>query len=263
MGVFTGAAKTISKRIQDTLYSLGFFARTLKGAGSFILRGNVSFKILIMQILFTFVEALSTAALFALGIGAGVNIIGIPFLRDLSQEQLIYPLLIGIITREMGPLFSAIIISARSATAIATEVAGMVISHEVEAYISIGADPIEYLAVPRFLAVTISMFLLNVYFSIFGLGGSYLVARIFNPLPASVYFANLLQILTVHDLLISIIKSIVLGMIISTVAVIKGFSVERASTEVPVAGLQAVSSCLTLCFAVDILLSAVYYMITA
>jgi phospholipid/cholesterol/gamma-HCH transport system permease protein len=257
MGILTGT----SQKFKDISYNLGFFARTLKGAALFLIQGKVSFKILVMQILFTFVEALGTTAVLALGIGAAVNVMGIPFLTGLSQERLIYPLLIGIITREAGPLFSAIIISSRSATAIATEVAGMVISHEVEAYISIGADPIEYLAVPRFLAVTISVFLLNIYFSIFGLGGSYLVARLFNPLPAAVYFDNILQNLTLHDLLLSMIKSVILGMIISTVAVIKGFSVERATTEVPVAGLQAVTSCFTICFVVDLLLSAVYYMV--
>ncbi|MDR1909132.1 MAG: ABC transporter permease [Spirochaetaceae bacterium] len=257
MGVLAAA----SRKIGDTLYGLGFFAKTLRGAGLFFVRGNVSSRILVMQILFTFVEALGITSLLALGIGGAVNIIGIPFLTGLSQERLIYPLLIAIITRELGPLLSAFIICARSATAIATEVAGMVISHEVEAYISVGIDPIEYLAVPRFLAVTISLFLLNVYFSIFGLGGSYLVARLFNPMPAAVYFSNLLHNLSIQDLLISTIKSVISGMIIATVAVIKGFSVERASTEIPVAGLQAVSLSIGLCVAVNLFLSAAYYII--
>jgi phospholipid/cholesterol/gamma-HCH transport system permease protein len=212
-----------------------------------------------MQILFTFVEALGISALLALGIGAAVNIAGMPFLSGLSQERFIYPLLITIVTRELGPLLAAFIIIARSATAIATEIAGMVISHEVEAYISVGIDPIEHIAVPRFLGTTISLFLLNVYFSFFGLAGSFLVARFFNPLPASVYFGNLLQALTFQDIFISVVKSIVFGMIISSVAIIKGFSVERASTEVPVAGLKAVSSAFAGSIVVDLILSTLYY----
>jgi phospholipid/cholesterol/gamma-HCH transport system permease protein len=212
-----------------------------------------------MQILFTFVEALSISSLLALGIGAAVCAIGIPFLASFSQERLIYPLLIAIITRELGPLLAAFIIIARSATAIATEVAGMVISHEVEAYISVGVDPIEHLAVPRFLGVTISLFLLNIYFSIFGLGASFVVAQIFNRLPASIYFNNLLQNLTLSDIVISMVKSVSFGMIIAIVAVIQGFSVERASTEIPVAGLRAVGTAFAWCIMVDILLSALYY----
>jgi phospholipid/cholesterol/gamma-HCH transport system permease protein len=180
-----------------------------------------------------------------------------------SQQQLIYSILITIIVRELGPLLTAFIIIARSATAIATEIAGMVISHEVEAYISVGVDPIEHLAVPRFLGVTASVVLLNIYFSVFGLAGSFAVAQIFNSMPAAFYFSNLLQHLNIRDILISIIKSISFGAIISIGACMQGFSVERASTEVPVAGLRAVSSAFGLCIVVDILLSALYYIVAA
>jgi phospholipid/cholesterol/gamma-HCH transport system permease protein len=158
---------------------------------------------------------------------------------------------------------TAFIVIARSATAIATEIAGMVISHEVEAYISVGVDPIEHLAVPRFLGVTISLVLLNIYFSVFGLAGSYLVTQFFSFIPMDHYFTSLLNALSFQDILFSLIKSISFGAIISIVAVTQGFSVERASTEVPVAGLRAVSGAFALCIVVNVLLSALYYIVLA
>jgi phospholipid/cholesterol/gamma-HCH transport system permease protein len=240
------------------MYTLGFFAKTLKGI-HFFLSNKASHKTLIMQILFTFVDAMGITCLLAVGIGAAVNIIGMQFLSKVGMTNLIYPLLITIITRELGPLLTAFIIIARSATAIATEIASMVISHEVEAYIDIGIDPIEHIVIPRFLGVTISMFLLNIYFSIFGLTGSFLISQLFNAMPPSIYFSNLLQDLSMYDILISVIKSIIFGMIISIMAVMQGFAVERARTEVPVAGLKAVSSCFAWCILADILLSALYY----
>ncbi|MDR3303292.1 MAG: ABC transporter permease [Treponema sp.] len=246
--------------LDSFFYALGFFGRILRGVAYFITRGQASFKILIMQILFTFVEALSLSSLLALGIGGAINIIGMPFLAQVGQQELIYSLLIGIITRELGPLLTMFIITARSATAIATEMAGMVIGHEIEAYISVGIDPIEHLAVPRFLGVTASLFLLNFYFTIFGLVVSFIVAQFFNPMPPSIYFGHLLQALTLPDLLVSIIKSISFGMIIATVAVMEGLAVERASTEIPVAGLRAVTSAFGLCIVADIVLSALYYL---
>jgi phospholipid/cholesterol/gamma-HCH transport system permease protein len=251
----------LSAPIRRLFYNLGFFTRTLKGVGAFILRGQAARRILVMQILFTLVQAWGLFSVLALAIGAAVNVIGIPFLARISQEHLIYTLLIAIITRELGPLLGAFIIIARSATAIATEIAEMVISHEVEAYISIGVDPIEYLAVPRFLGVTVSMIFLNIYFSIFGLAGSYAVAQIFNAMSAEIYFDNLLQSLQFQDIFISLVKSVTFGMIISIVAITEGFSVERASTEVPVAGLKAVSSAFGGCIVIDILLSSLYYVV--
>ncbi|MDR1443882.1 MAG: ABC transporter permease [Treponema sp.] len=245
--------------MSSILYNLGFFIRTVRGIPRMFGAG-ASRKILVMQILFTFVQALGLSSLLSLGIGAAVNVIGIPFLTQLSQERYIYSLLIIIITRELGPLLGAFIIISRSATAIATEMAGMVISHEVEAYISVGVDPIEHLASPRFLGVTISMFLLNIFFSLFGLAGSFLVAQLFNAMPAGIYFGNLLEALTLPDLVVSVLKSIVFGVIISLTAIIRGLSVDRASTEIPVAGLKAVGSAFGGCVLADILLSALYYM---
>ncbi|MCL2412426.1 MAG: ABC transporter permease, partial [Treponema sp.] len=138
---------------------------------------------------------------------------------------------------------------------------GMVVSHEVEAYISVGVDPIHHLAVPRFLGVTISLVMLNIYFSVFGLAGSFLVSQFFTFTPVDVYFGSLLNQLSIHDVSLSIIKSIAFGMIISTVAVIQGFSVERAFTEVPVAGLKAVSGAFGLCIFVNVLLSVLFFVV--
>ena len=250
-------------KVRKIFYNLGFFARTLKGVGYFARHSQTSFRILIMQILFTFVYALGISTLLALAIGAAVNVIGTPMLLMFSQEQLIYSILITIIVRELGPLLTAFIVIARSATAIATEIAGMVISHEVEAYISVGVDPIEHLAVPRFLGVTVSMVLLNIYFAVFGLAGSFIVAQFFGTVPMDHYFTNLLQNLNIRDLMLSFVKSISFGAIISIGAVIQGFSVERASTEVPVAGLRAVSGAFALCILVNVLLSALFYIVLA
>jgi phospholipid/cholesterol/gamma-HCH transport system permease protein len=247
--------------LKNAFYNLGFFARTLKGTGYFIRHSQASFRILVMQILFTFVYALGISTLLALAIGAAVQIIGMPMLTRISQEQLIYPLLIIIIMRELGPLLTAFIVIARSATAIATEIAGMVVSHEVEAYISVGVDPIEHIAVPRFIGVTVSLVLLNIYFSVFGLAGSFIVAQLFSSMPMEHYFSSLLQHLSLKDIILSLTKSFSFGAIISIGAIIQGFSVERASTEIPVAGLKAVSNSFALCIVVNVLLSALYYLV--
>ncbi len=63
--------------IRKAFYDLGFFAKTLKGVVVFIRNSKASFKILVMQILFTFVHALGISTLLALAIGAAVNCKGI------------------------------------------------------------------------------------------------------------------------------------------------------------------------------------------
>jgi phospholipid/cholesterol/gamma-HCH transport system permease protein len=91
----------------EILYTFGFFTKLLRGIWYFIFRGKPFYRVLIMQILFTFVDAMAIITILALGIGAAVNIIGLPFLSSLGQSRMIYPLLITIITRELGPLLAA------------------------------------------------------------------------------------------------------------------------------------------------------------
>jgi len=172
-----------------------------------------------------------------------------------------YTILIAIITRELGPLLTAFIITARSGTAIATELGGMVVSHEIEAYISVGINPISYLAVPRFLGVTISSFLLNIYFNIFGLIGSYAVLSFIAPIPFAEYYQGLLEALRLVDVGTGLFKSIVFGAIISLVSLLQGFSVLRASTEIPQAGIRAVGQTLVALVLADGIITVLSYLI--
>ncbi len=246
-------------RLRGVKYALGYVGRVLTQTVVFFRRRQVAFKVLVMQILFTGVEALTISAVLAVGIGAIVNIIGNSILPQFGQSRLMYTILIVIITRELGPLLTAFIITARSGTAIATELGGMVVSHELEAYVSIGIDPISYLAVPRFLGVTFSCFFLNMYFNFFGLLGSYAVLRLATALPFSEYYGNLVSVLTGSDLVIGIIKSIVFGALISIVATYQGFSVARASTEVPQAGIRAVGQAFSSLVIADAIITAIFY----
>ncbi|WP_304225635.1 ABC transporter permease [Gracilinema caldarium] len=248
-------------RFQNMMYALGFLGRLLKETVMFFRRRQVALKVLIMQILFTGVEALSISAILAVAIGAIINIIGVSILPQFGQGKLMYTLLIAIITRELGPLLTAFIITARSGTAIATELGGMVVSHEIEAYISVGVDPISYLAVPRFLGVTLSSFLLNIYFNIFGLLGSFLVLSLVSPLPFSEYFNGLMNALRLVDIGTGLFKSIVFGAVISTVSIYQGFSVLRASTEIPQAGIRAVGQALVLLVVSDAIITILSYLI--
>jgi phospholipid/cholesterol/gamma-HCH transport system permease protein len=243
------------------LYAAGFFWDVSREILRFFRRRQVGYKVLVMQILFTGFEAMSIILVISLALGAIINIIQSFTASSLALlgSGFIYNLLIMIITVELGPLLTALIIIARSGTAIATEIGGMVVSQEIAAYLSFGINPISYLVVPRVLGVIFSMLLLTVYFNFFGLVGSYLIAAIISPLPFLEYMNNMLAALSIKALVISLAKSLVFGTIISMVACFEGFSVQRSRTEVPQAGIRAVSRCIVYCIFADVLLSAMYW----
>jgi phospholipid/cholesterol/gamma-HCH transport system permease protein len=246
--------------LDEFSYGLGFFVQVLKESFLFFRRKQVGFRVLLMQILFTGVEALRISAVLAIAIGAAINLIGSSLLAEFGQSKLMYSLLIIVITRELGPLLTAFILIARSGTAIATELGGMVVAHEIEAYVAVGVNPISYLAAPRLLGVVSSLMVLNVYFNLFGLAGSFAVVQLIKPIAFDEYFRNLLEVLAAGDLLMGLVKSFVFGVIIAVVSLYRGFSVERSTTEVPVAGIRAVGSSFMLCIVADALLTAMQYL---
>jgi phospholipid/cholesterol/gamma-HCH transport system permease protein len=135
----------------------------------------------------------------------------------------------------------------------------MVVNHEIEAYISVGLNPISYLVVPRFIGVVVSMVILTVYFNLFGLLGSFAVVQIVNPTPVSEYLGNLLSLLTISDIFSGLVKAFVFGIIVSVVSTYQGFSVNRSSTEIPVAGIRAVGQSFILIIVADVLVTLVQY----
>lgn len=247
-------------KLRESIYATGLLFNILKESILFVRRRQVAFRVFVLQILFTAVEAVSIVAFIALALGALIIVQGSSILPKFGQGKLLYTLLVIVITRELGPLLTAFIIIARSGTAIATELGNMVVSHEIEAYVSVGINPIAYLVVPRFLGVTVSMVLLTLYFNFFGLFGSFLLAQFAQRIPFQEYLANLLAVLTPADLLSSLAKSVVFGVIISFVASYQGFNVKVASTEVPQFAIKAVGQGFVLCILADAVITLISYL---
>jgi phospholipid/cholesterol/gamma-HCH transport system permease protein len=248
-----------NSKAKDYAYALGFFLLVLKEVVLFVRRRQVAFRVLVLQILFTGVEALNVVSLIALSIGAVIIVEGGTVLPRFGQSSLLQSILIVVITRELGPILTAFIIIARSGTAIATELGNMVVSHEVEAYLAVGINPISYLVVPRVLGVTISVMALTIYFNIFGLVGSFLVAQLIHPVPFVEYFSALLRTLQLRDIVSTVVKSFVFGIIISVVATFHGFKVSASVTEIPRAAIKAVGQGFVLCFLADAVITLAYY----
>lgn len=257
--MFARLGNSVRTKASNALYALGFFFNVLRETVRFFNRKQVGYKVLIAQILFTGYEAMAVTGVMAVAIGAAINVIGSSLLPQFGQSQLMYTILIIVITRELGPLLTAFVITARSGTAIATELGNMVVHHEIEAYMATGLNPISYLVVPRFIGVLVSMVILTVYFNIFGLIGSYAVVQFIQPMPIGEYLSSLLGALTISDILSGMSKALVFGVVVSVVATYQGFSVNRASTEIPVAGIRAVGQSFMLIIVADVIVTFMQY----
>jgi phospholipid/cholesterol/gamma-HCH transport system permease protein len=245
-------------RLGDILTSLGYAYVLHRTTLSLLLRGRITQPVLRAQIFFTGTEALPILALISLGIGAAVIIQGVALLPKFGQGELTYRILILVITRELGPLLTALIIAARSGSAITTEIGNMVVDHEIEAYVAAGISPLEHIAVPRVLGVAIAMVFLNLYFNLFGLLGSCLFASMIHGLPLAGYVGNLVLVISAGDVLSSLLKSLTFGIILATVATYHGFKVKSAVTEVPQKTIASLGTSMTLCIVANTIITVLF-----
>lgn len=127
-------------------------------------------------------------------------------------------------TREMGPLWAAVIILARVGSAMAAELGTMTINEEVDALRAMSISPVRYLAMPRVLALVVAMPLLTAIADFVGMAGSAYISKLMFGLAYDVFWASVRNVVTFTDFFGGLIKSAIFGAIIATIACDQGLN---------------------------------------
>ena len=141
--------------------------------------------------------------------------------------------------RELGPVFTALLVAGRNATAMASELGSMVVSDQVDAMRSFGIDPIRKLMTPRVLATVLALPLLVAVGDCAGLLGGFLVASVTLHLGAEQFMTRAIKALALGDIVIGFTKPLVFGFIIATVGCYMGFRVQGGTAGVGRATIKA------------------------
>ncbi len=225
-------------------------------------RGNrhVSNVVITRQILFTGVEALPLIGFIALAIGGLVIMQGYELLSNFGQGIWVHIILVRVVVIELSGILTALVVIARSGTAISTELGNMVVSREMNLLKSFGISPLVYLVVSRIIGVVIAMVILTLYFNIVAVLGGWLFSQFFNHLEFRAFINDFMSVLKINYILMGLLKSILFGLIISITASYHGMSVQRASTEVPQRTIKAVVSSIFSVIIADIVISWLFWM---
>ncbi len=129
------------------------------------------FGVVSAQIYFTGWQALPLISVLALSSGSVVIIQASTQLSFLGGSDMIGDLLILIVLREVAPLLTALIVIARSGTAVASEIGTMKVNNEIEALEAMGINPLSYIVFPRLLGGVISVVCLAFYFTLIAFFG--------------------------------------------------------------------------------------------
>jgi phospholipid/cholesterol/gamma-HCH transport system permease protein len=146
------------------------------------------------------------------------------------------------LARELAPVFTGLMITARAGSAMATELGSMRITEQIDALTTFAVNPVHYLVTPRLIATILMMPVMTMVFNVVGLLGGYIISIL-------VYQIDLGQVLELYrhwvdplDYIQGLIKALVFGMSIALTACYQGFNVRGGAKEVGRATTAAVVS---------------------
>ncbi|CAM2059943.1 phospholipid/cholesterol/gamma-HCH transport system permease protein [Desulfovibrionales bacterium] len=160
--------------------------------------------------------------------------------------------------RELGPLVTAILLAGRSGSAFAAEVGTMKVNEEIDALVTMGFDPVRFLAVPRILAVLVVTPVLMVFFNFFALAGGALVVTNFG-YALMTYMNRVASAVRPGDMFGGLLKTVVFSLLVSAIGCYRGLKAGDGPTAVGAAATSAVVSGLVLLAVADGILALVFY----
>lgn len=216
-------------------------------------------RVVINQVRFTGAQALPMLGIIALSIGATTIIQAITFLPKLGQDNFIGNLLRLVIIREVGPLLTAIIVLARSGSAITAEMCTQKMHREIDSMEMMGINPYLIMVLPRLFGGAISVVLLIIYFDVIAIIGGYLISLMFTNFPFGTFVDHLARSITMTDLLSTILKSVLSGAVIPLTCTYYGFKPESLF-QIPIFVSKAVIRSLFIVFLLNAFLSVLFYL---
>lgn len=224
-----------------------------------IFRGKTNTKLTLEQMVKIGYESMPLALVSAVFIGMVFALqISSEFVRFGAGKYVGGVMSIGI-ARELGPAITGIVVSARVAAAIAAELGTMRVKEQIDALSALGASPIRYLVIPRFIAAALMLPLLTILADVVGFGGGYFVSVFISKINGVQYMETAQFLLKLWDVFGGMIKTIVFGMLISIIACYKGLTTKGGAKGVGESTTQTVVLSLITLFIVNYFLSILFF----
>ncbi len=182
-----------------------------------------------------------------------------PVLSEFGQTGMI-AFIVGVsITRELGPLIAAIVLTGFAGAAIAAELGTMVVGEEIEALEAHALNPVRFLVVPRICATTIGLILLTVIGDVTAIVAGGVMSVGVLGVPYELYRANTFSAIDLPDFLTGLIKATVFGVILSALACYHGLAVTGGAAGVGRATTSTVVQAVVAVIIADLVFTGIFY----
>jgi phospholipid/cholesterol/gamma-HCH transport system permease protein len=204
-------------------------------------------------------SAVAIVTLLSFLIGGVIALQSSAQLRQFGANRFIVDLTVVSMFREMGPLLTAIVVAGRSGSAIASEIATMQITEELDSLRTMALDPVRFIVVPKLYAAVFTMPFLTILANVVGTAGGLGIAVYYLDITPMAFINRMQDVLLFRDVLTGLIKSLVFAGIIVLTGSFYGFRADKGATEVGRVTTSAVVVSIALVIFADSMLGLVFY----
>jgi phospholipid/cholesterol/gamma-HCH transport system permease protein len=178
-----------------------------------------------------FIGAKSSNIVMLIGLFTGM-VLGLQLfytLKKFGSEGFLGSVIALSLIRELGPVLTAIMITARAGSAMTAEIGILRISEQIDALYTMRIDPLRYLVSPRIAASIISFPLLTAFFDLIGILGGYLTGVVLLGVNKGAYFHRISTYVDMSDIRGGFVKSLVFALLVSTICCFEGYFTHQRS----------------------------------
>ena len=186
----------------------------------------------IQQVDFVGARSVGVVAMSAVFTGLVLTLQGYNVLVRFGSENMVGSLVALSLTRELAPVLTAIMVTARAGSAMAATIGNMAVTEQLDALKSLAIDPVNYLVVPRLFASIIVVPLLTAVFSVAGIAAAYVFAVFVLGLDRLAFMSNIRSSMEWKDVSVGLWKAVIFGALIAWIATYRGFQTRGGASGV-------------------------------
>jgi len=201
---------------------------------------------------------LPIVSLISFLVGVILAYVGALQLRQFGAQAYVADLVGVAMTREMGAMMAAIIMAGRTGAAFAAQLGTMQVNEEIDALATMGIPAMDFLVLPRMLALALMMPLLGVYADLLGVLGGAVVGIGMLDLGSAEYYYRTIQAIGLDDFAAGIVKASVFGVLVAIAGCLRGMQCGRSSAAVGAAATSAVVTGIVFIIVSDAVMTVIF-----
>jgi phospholipid/cholesterol/gamma-HCH transport system permease protein len=241
------------------LVETGRMAMMLVSAMTWLPRRPLKLSLVFKQMEFVGVKSTTVVMLTGASTGAVLALQTYYGFSKFNAETMVGAIVTLSMTRELGPVLTALMVTARAGSGMATELGTMRVTEQIDALEVMAANPIKHLVVPRLVASVLLRPVLTVISVFVGVFGGYMVGVELLHINPGLFMSKVYEIVELSDLLNGLVKSACFGLILSLVGCYKGFATTGGAEGVGRAATEAVVLASVLILVSDYFLTALMF----